>query len=776
MTTMSADEARTRFEALEAHVTQITAAIATSQAEHVRVHAELQRTQQLAATSGPKNEFRLIDPKTMAPEKFGQSSEPSWLDWSENTRSYIEIMDQDVANALKAVENREQPVLQDEFDSFLLADSHVAQLRRYLKLRTQGNAKTMVKAAQADKLNVLEQWRRLSWEYDPIGLGTELIELQELMSPERLRAKTIANISAAIENWENLERRHRDRQGIQLPDKLRISVLFKLVPSSLAEEILRQTTKWSSYTQLKEHLHSLQFLRTKGPAPMSCSNLEEESLGTPEPSEEGTFTNEDGDLLRLEKRDGKRVAVKVPSPSQRGTRPQGREKECFRCGRKGHIRPNCNWSTHLDGGSPRPAPAPKAKATKGANSLEEQIEFASLDLCALEPSLADENDEDEDEWTDWDQDPWLLGKDPWTTRAPSSPTVPGASPPTGKDVLASLFQIRPKCALCEKAGVYNSLSIPPPPVPPAWHAVRAPRKMHQSSFQAPSASSPILDPSFPPDGASSQKMDLKTQISSVPRYIPRYIPIPCSPMPDKPPSDAPTAIWLASCVSDPTPEVLEWDTSTLPRLIDDRDEYHQLQSASLEEDQTPCSVCLGSGLLLQDDCPLCDCYRPETSVVELNAMEINTVMPPEDELVEITVDSGAGESVAAQNHFPQCPLVDSPGSLAGQKYLGPAGEEIPNQGQMMTSMTIEGQREGRFTFQAAPVRKPLLAVSSVNDRGNLVVFDGSESFIIPGKGPQVAQLRKLIQDMTGKIKLHRKNGVYTMRAWKPKPVFSRQGK
>ena len=247
-------------------------------------------------------------------------------------------------------------------------------------------------------------------------------------------------------------------------------------------------------------------------------------------------------------------------------------------------------------------------------------------------------------------------------------------------------------------------------------------------------------------------------------------------MPDKPPSDAPTAIWLASCVSDPTPEVLEWDTSTLPRLIDDRDEYHQLQSASLEEDQTPCSVCLGSGLLLQDACPLCDCYRPETSVVELNAMEINTVMPPEDELVEITVDSGAGESVAAQKHFPQCPLVDSPGSLAGQKYLGPAGEEIPNQGQMMTSMTIEGQREGRFTFQAAPVRKPLLAVSSVNDRGNLVVFDGSDSFIIPGKGPQVAQLRKLIQDMTGKIKLHRKNGVYTMRAWKPKPVFSRQGK
>ena len=91
-------------------------------------------------------------------------------------------------------------------------------------------------------------------------------------------------------------------------------------------------------------------------------------------------------------------------------------------------------------------------------------------------------------------------------------------------------------------------------------------------------------------------------------------------------------------------------------------------------------------------------------------------------------------------------------------------------------MTIEGEREGKFTFQAAPVHKPFLAVSSVNDKGNLVLFDGEASFIIPGKGPQVSQLRKLIQDMSGKIKLHRKNGVYTMRAWKPKPVFSRQGR
>ena len=91
-------------------------------------------------------------------------------------------------------------------------------------------------------------------------------------------------------------------------------------------------------------------------------------------------------------------------------------------------------------------------------------------------------------------------------------------------------------------------------------------------------------------------------------------------------------------------------------------------------------------------------------------------------------------------------------------------------------MTLEGVREGRFTFQAAPVRKPLLAVSSVNDKGNVVIFDGDASYIIPGRGsPLVAKLRKLVNDIPGKVKLHRKNGVYNMRAWKPRPVFKRQG-
>ena len=92
-------------------------------------------------------------------------------------------------------------------------------------------------------------------------------------------------------------------------------------------------------------------------------------------------------------------------------------------------------------------------------------------------------------------------------------------------------------------------------------------------------------------------------------------------------------------------------------------------------------------------------------------------------------------------------------------------------------MRLDDGRITQSTYQAAQVRKPLMAVSSVNDKGNLVVFDGKGSFIIPGtqKG-LIGQLRSLIQKVPDKIPLHRKNGVFHMKSWKLKPGFTRQGR
>ena len=70
---------------------------------------------------------------------------------------------------------------------------------------------------------------------------------------------------------------------------------------------------------------------------------------------------------------------------------------------------------------------------------------------------------------------------------------------------------------------------------------------------------------------------------------------------------------------------------------------------------------------------------------------------------------------------------------------------MPNLGQLKPEMLLENGNDGRFTFQAAEVRKPLLAVSSVNDKGNLVLFDNEGSFIIPGTSTAlIRQSRDLV--------------------------------
>ena len=45
---------------------------------------------------------------------------------------------------------------------------------------------------------------------------------------------------------------------------------------------------------------------------------------------------------------------------------------------------------------------------------------------------------------------------------------------------------------------------------------------------------------------------------------------------------------------------------------------------------------------------------------------------------EITVDSGAGESVVSPDNWPNVGLKPSLGSVKGQRHVGPGGEKIDN--------------------------------------------------------------------------------------------------
>ena len=149
----------------------------------------------------------------------------------------------------------------------------------------------------------------------------------------------------------------------------------------------------------------------------------------------------------------------------------------------------------------------------------------------------------------------------------------------------------------------------------------------------------------------------------------------------------------------------------------------------------------------------------------------------------ITVDSGAGESVVNPNDWPNIDLKPSKGSVKGQRYVGPGGERIDNLVELTVKVRAErhggGDISSRVTFQGAKVRKPLLAVSGVIDKGNIVVFDGSGSFILPNTCAGVASVRKAFTEVQGRVPLHAKNGVFVLQTSEPEDKlptgFSRRG-
>ena len=143
-----------------------------------------------------------------------------------------------------------------------------------------------------------------------------------------------------------------------------------------------------------------------------------------------------------------------------------------------------------------------------------------------------------------------------------------------------------------------------------------------------------------------------------------------------------------------------------------------------------------------------------------------------------TVDKGANQIVANKSAFPGCSLRESESSRRGQVYRGPGKDVIPNEGEFDALAMVQSGAKAKVIFQAAQVRQPLVAVSNLVDKGNMSVFD-QESFILPGSAPEVAEIRRLIRQVKGKIPMYREKGVYKMRNWKlPSKTegFTRPGK
>ena len=178
-----------------------------------------------------------------------------------------------------------------------------------------------------------------------------------------------------------------------------------MCPIDLEKELTAQQHLFPDYAQMKALIVAGINSRTRGLAPiMMMGNLSDEHSNNHASSDE-SVANEGGELYRLESRNGKKVFTKCrhePSKGKGGGKGKT-DRECFRCGRIGHIRADCRAKTHINGRPPKSAP--KGKSVGNCEDEETEtsqiVPLGTIDLVSFEvlSDHGDEVDDDDDEST-----------------------------------------------------------------------------------------------------------------------------------------------------------------------------------------------------------------------------------------------------------------------------------------------------------------------------------------------------------------------------------------
>ena len=172
-------------------------------AGHQAMHQELTALRSMVDT---RSRVRLVEPKTLMPDRFGKKHGPSWRTWSNLARGFVGVVHVALKQAMKAAENQKPPIavthLQDEFNVTHELDQ---ELQHFLISRTEGEALEIVRGAEREP--GLEQWRTLAALYDPLAAGRSLDDSRQIS-----------------------EQRHRECKGDQLPKDTRLAIFALHVP------------------------------------------------------------------------------------------------------------------------------------------------------------------------------------------------------------------------------------------------------------------------------------------------------------------------------------------------------------------------------------------------------------------------------------------------------------------------------------------------------------------------------------------------------------------
>ena len=124
-----------------------------------------------------------------------------------------------------------------------------------------------------------------------------------------------------------------------------------MCPTDLERELTAHHL-FPDHAQMRAHIVTVINSRTRDSAPMTMGNLNDEASHC-DVSRDEFVESEDGEIYRLEIRHDKKNSTKPRHDSSKGNTKGGgkgrTDKECFRCGRIGHVRADCTAKTRING-------------------------------------------------------------------------------------------------------------------------------------------------------------------------------------------------------------------------------------------------------------------------------------------------------------------------------------------------------------------------------------------------------------------------------------------
>ena len=265
-----------------------------------------------------------VDPRLIGRPPTFDGSEAAWQDWAFQTRAYLEVIDNSVAEALELVDVQVGAI---EFARLSAANKGAAR-RVYYILTQLLKGPALLELCRVERGNGLECWRLLQARYERGTTSRLAATLQSILRPSKFPEDSLG-FENALKDWELTVTRWESMAGEKLNDQVKRQILQEQAPHGIRMQLLLQN--FIDYDDMRTTV--LNFVVT--------SRDWAKTLG----KQQNPNNAMDVDAITKGGFKGGKGQQKGKS-KQKGGKQDKETRECWVCGKTGHLFTDC-W--HRDG-------------------------------------------------------------------------------------------------------------------------------------------------------------------------------------------------------------------------------------------------------------------------------------------------------------------------------------------------------------------------------------------------------------------------------------------